>query len=429
MSPCCNKVSPNDEAALINVVNEAYSKVAREGADRSHSNRVANAFGYTSEQLQSVSAEAHMGLSCGNPVAAASIKEGETVLDLGSGGGIDVFLAAAKVGPTGQVIGLDNSNEMISRARRIAATKGLKPPHVAFVKAALTEDLPIESNSVDCVLSNCVINLLPPAGKLKVMQEVYRILKPGGRVSLDDIIAKKPFPDSLRSNAAAYVGCISGAILLQDYQTLMQDAGFEDVLFTENPSDLNVYLDGGSTGCCAPATTGKTALADIGNLNEWAKSYQIYATKANSSTTADSAPESALKNWWDAYPASASSASGLGCGDVADLIRNPELGAKDFVVVDVRRNDHAGGHVRGSVQQPAQTFYDDLPKFYEEYKETKQVIFYCGSSRGRGPRCAKWYRDYLDQQGNTESKAFCMTGGANEWVSSYKGQADLVDFD
>jgi len=429
MSPCCNGVCPNDEAALINVVNEAYSKRAREGADRAHSDRVANAFGYTSEQLQSVSAEAHMGLSCGNPVAAASIKEGETVLDLGSGGGIDVFLAAAKVGPTGQVIGLDNSDDMIARARRIAATKGLRPPHVAFVKAALTGDLPIESNSVDCVLSNCVINLLPPAGKLKVMQEVYRILKPGGRVSLDDIIAKKPIPDSLRNNVAAYVGCISGAILLQDYQALVQGAGFKDVLFTENPSDLNVYLDGGSTGCCGPASSETPALADIGDLNEWAKSYQIYATKTDNSIAASSAPGSALKNWWDAYPTPVSSASSLKCEEVADLIKNPELGEKDFVVVDVRRHDHAGGHVRGSVQQPAQTFYDDLSKFYEEQKETKQVIFYCGSSNGRAPRCAKWYQDYSDQQENTESKALWMIGGAKEWVSAYKGQADLVDFD
>jgi arsenite methyltransferase len=196
---------------------------------------------------------------------------------------------------------------MITRARRIAAAKALKPPHVAFVKAALTGDLPVESNSVDCILSNCVINLLPPVGKRKVMQEVYRILRPGGRVSLDDvrqlriplddflkytqIIAQKPFPDSLRTNVAAYVGCISGAILLQDYQALMQDAGFkgglaleqnvvgdqiyvwEDVVFTENPSDLNVYLNGGSTGCCGPASSELSALTDIGDLNEWASEY------------------------------------------------------------------------------------------------------------------------------------------------------------
>ncbi|KAF8431079.1 S-adenosyl-L-methionine-dependent methyltransferase [Boletus edulis BED1] len=425
-----NRVSPDDDAALINVVNEAYSQKARvEGTDRDRSNRVANAFGYTPEQLQSVSAEAHMGLSCGNPVAAASIKEGETVLDLGSGGGIDVFLAAAKVGPSGQAIGLDNSDDMIARARRIATTKGLKPPNVAFVKATLTEELPIESNSVDCVLSNCVINLLPPAGKLKVMQEVHRILKPGGRVSLDDIVAKKPFPESLRSNVALYVSCISGAILLQEYQALVEDAGFKDILFMENPSDLNVYLDSGSTGCCSRANSAISIPTDIGDLNEMAKSYHIYATKANSSAATNSAPASALKNWWDAYPVPASSASSLECAEVADLIKNPGFEKKDFVVVDVRRNDHAGGHVRGSIQQPAQTFYDDLPMFYEQHKETKQVIFYCGSSRGRGPRCAKWYQDYLDQQRNTESKAFWMTGGAKEWVASYKGRGELVDFD
>ncbi|KAN0093411.1 S-adenosyl-L-methionine-dependent methyltransferase [Tylopilus felleus] len=428
MSPCCNKDSPNGDAALINAVNEAYSKKAREGTDRAHSERVANAFGYTSEQLQSIPDDAHMGLSCGNPIVAASIKEGETVLDLGSGGGLDVFLAAAKVGPTGQVVGLDNSDDMIARARRIAGSNGLKPPHVAFVKAALTEDLPIESNSVDCVLSNCVINLLPPAGKLKIMQEVHRVLKPGGRVNLDDIIAKKPFPESLRSNVAAYVACISGAIVLEDYRALMQDVGFQDVLFSENPSDLNVYLDSGSSGCCGPASSAISVPNDLGDLNALAKSYQIYATKMESAT-ANPAPKSALKNWWDAYPAPVSSVGSLECGEVADLIRNAELGGKDFIVVDVRRNDHTGGHVRGSVQRAAQTFYDDVPKFYEEHKDTKEVIFYCGSSNGRAPRCARWYQDYLDQQGNTQSKAFCMIGGAKRWVSSFKGEADLVDFD
>ncbi|KAG8217023.1 S-adenosyl-L-methionine-dependent methyltransferase [Butyriboletus roseoflavus] len=358
MSPCCNKVASNDEANLVNVVNEAYSKMSRESTDRAYAERVANAFGYTSEQLQSVPAEAHMGLSCGNPVATASIKEGETVLDLGSGGGIDVFLAAAKVGPTGQVIGLDNSDDMITRARRNAAAKGLKPPHVAFVKAALSGDLPIESNSVDCILSNCVINLLPPAGKLKLMQEVYRVLKPGGRVSLDDIIARKPFPDSLRSNMAAYVGCISGAILLQEYQALMEDVGFKDVLFTGSPSDLNVY---GPIGCCGTecSATSACAPADIGDLNEWAQSYQIYARKSDGSAAANSVPESALKNWWDAYPAPASSPSNLECGEIADRIRNPELGEKDFVVIDVRKDDHAvmSAEVSNNRLKPSMTTY------------------------------------------------------------------------
>jgi len=433
MSPCCSNVSQNNDidTGLVNAVNEAYSKVAREGVHQSHSDRVANAFGYTSEQLQSISAEAHMGLSCGNPVATASIKEGETVVDLGSGGGIDIFLAATKVGPTGQAIGLDDSADMIARARRIAANKGLKPPHVAFVKAPLTEDLPIESNSVDCVLSNCVINLLPQAGKLKVLQEVYRVLKPGGRINLDDIIAKKAMPESLRTNVAAYVGCISGAVTVEEYRELMQTAGFQDIVFTETSSDLNVYLDGGAPGCCGPASSAVSLPAELGDLNALAKSYQIYATKTENATdtVANSTPKSALKNWWDAYPAPASSVGNVECGAVADLIRNPELGREDFIVVDVRRDDHGGGHVRGSIQQPAQTFYDDLPHFYEAHRGAKQAIFYCGSSNGRAPRCAKWYQDYLDQQGNTESKAFCMIGGAKQWIQSFKGEADLVDFD
>ncbi|KIJ11707.1 hypothetical protein PAXINDRAFT_171658 [Paxillus involutus ATCC 200175] len=367
-----------------------------------------------------------MGLSCGNPVAQASIKEGETVLDLGSGGGIDVFLAAAKVGPTGQVVGLDMSDDMIALARRNAATKGLKPPHVAFVKGSLTEDLQIRDGSIDCVLSNCVINLLPPAGKLKLMKEVYRVLKPGGRVVLDDMIAQKPFPDSLRSNMAAYIGCISGAILLKEYQELMENAGFKEVLFTENPTDLNVYTQGSSAGCCspiarqpsccaskdsgssvaqasccapAPVTSTVAAPLDIGDLNEWAKSYHIYARKSDGPTTADPVPESALVNWWNAYPTPSSSLDALECEQVADLIKNPDTSTQSFVVIDVRRNDRGGGHVRGSVQCPAQTFYDDLPEFHENYKDTKQVIFYCGSSNGRGPRCANWYHHFATPQG------------------------------
>ncbi|KIK95462.1 hypothetical protein PAXRUDRAFT_826994 [Paxillus rubicundulus Ve08.2h10] len=443
----CKKVPPSHEG-IIYAVNEAYSRQARQGANPTHVERVAHAFGYTAEQLQSVPAESHMGLSCGNPVAQASIKEGETVLDLGSGGGIDVFLAAAKVGPTGQVVGLDISDDMIALARRNAATKGLKPPHVAFVKGSLAEDLPILDGTVDCVLSNCVINLLPPTGKLKLMKEVYRVLKPGGRVVLDDIIAQKPFPDSLWSNLAAYIGCISGAILLKEYHELMENAGFKEVLFTENTSDLDVYTQDSSVGsgaqqpgccvsentgasvaqtsCCTPIMSTVATPSDIGDLNEWARSYQIYARKSDVPTTTDAVPGSALKNWWNAYPTPSSTPDALECDQVADLIKNPEPSTQSFVVIDVRRNDRGGGHVRGSVQCPAQTFYDDLPKFHEDYKDTKQVIFYCGSSNGRGPRCAKWYQDYLNEQGNNRSKAFVMTGGINKWLSMYKEREDLT---
>ncbi|KIJ59978.1 hypothetical protein HYDPIDRAFT_117886 [Hydnomerulius pinastri MD-312] len=438
MSSCCKKALTNDEG-IIKAVNEAYSNIAREGPDRTYAEKVANAFGYSAAELQSIPTASHLGLSCGNPVAKATIKEGETVLDLGSGGGIDIFLAAAKVGPTGQAIGLDMSDDMIALARRNAANGGLKPPQVAFVKALLTEDLPIQSNSIDCVLSNCVINLLPTEGKKTLMKEVHRVLKPGGRVVLDDIIASKPFPDSLRSNLAAYIGCISGAFLLSEYQDLMESAGFNETLFTESLSDLNIYTQGDYIGCCAPTTEksgccgpAKPAVSDlagIGDLNKWAKSYQIYARKSDSPVPTEPAPTSALNNWWDAYPTPTSSPSSVTCSKVADLIRNPNQGKEDFVVIDVRRNDHAGGHVRGSVQCPAQTFYDDLPRFYDQYKDTKQVIFYCGSSNGRGPRCAKWYQDYLNKEGNSQSQAIVMEGGVKEWLSAYKGQEDLVDRD
>ncbi|KAH7887210.1 S-adenosyl-L-methionine-dependent methyltransferase [Phlebopus sp. FC_14] len=445
-SSSSSETALSTDQGIIHAVEDAYSSKAREGADLTYAEKVAKAFGYTSGQLTSIPAESHLGLSCGNPVAAASIKEGETVLDLGSGGGVDVFLAASKTGPSGQVIGLDVSPDMISLARRNAARKNLKPPHVAFVQTSLTEDLPIESNSVDCVLSNCVINLLPPSGKVSLMKEVHRVLKPGGRVVLDDIIANKPFPETLRSNLAAYIGCISGSIQLDDYRSLMENAGFpsEHVLFVKNNSDLNVYTQTNPAGCAAPSTqesnccaprapTGDT-ISDIGNINEWAASYQIYAIKMGGK---DQAPvsvvghASALKDWWKAYPTSASASSlpYLKCEQVADLIQNPNREEKDFVVVDVRRNDHAGGHVRGSVPWAAQTFFDDLPKFHEKYKDTKQVIFYCASSNGRGPRCAGWYQDYLNEQGMVGSNAIVMEGGIKAWKDKFGDVWELTDRD
>jgi ubiquinone/menaquinone biosynthesis C-methylase UbiE len=216
------KFSSSSSSEIIGVVNAAYSARAREGVSSAYASNVAKAFGYTEDQLKSVPEAAHMGLSCGNPIATASIKEGETVVDLGSGGGIDVFLAAYKAGPTGKIIGIDMSSDMISLARKNALKKGLNSPHVAFVEALLTEALPIESSSVDCVLSNCVINLLPMEGKANLLKEVHRILKPGGRVVLDDIVAKKQLPDNILTDLAAYVGCISGAILEEEYKALMK---------------------------------------------------------------------------------------------------------------------------------------------------------------------------------------------------------------
>ncbi|KAJ8590727.1 NAD(P)-binding protein [Rhizopogon salebrosus TDB-379] len=410
---------PTTDEEVVSAVRDAYSAIAREGTRPEYADAVAEAFGYTAEQLKSIPAESHMGLSCGNPVAVASIKEGETVLDLGSGAGVDVLLAAQKVGPKGQAIGLDMSTDMVALARKNASKQGYKPPQVVFIQTQLTQPLPVETASVDCILSNCVINLLPAAGKAALLKEIYRVLKPGGRFVIDDIIGKKPFPDAIRFDLSGYIGCISGALELEEYRALMKDAGFTDALFIATGGDLDIYNTAGSTGCCAPqpTSTGCCApparplpqtTATIESLNEWAAAYQIFAKKIFSDTPAKGKAFEAVPRWWDAYPKDK-----LTPDEVATLLRDPDR--SDYALIDVRSEDHFRGHVRGSVQWRADTFPDELGNFYDHYSKTKQVIFYCGSSNGRGPRCAAWYQDYLNGKGHTESKAYVLEGGFLGW--------------
>src|SRR5512136_2606746 len=201
-------------------VQSKYASVAVSGLSGSHAgvHAVAEAFGYTPEQLASIPAEANMGLSCGNPTAFASLKPGETVVDLGCGGGLDVFLAAAKVGPTGKAIGIDMTPEMIELARRNAARADQGSPlvNVEFHLATI-DRLPLPDASVDCVISNCVINLAPD--KRAVFREITRVLRPGGRLAVSDIALKKPLPSEVGSDLMAYVGCIAGAIPLEQYRS------------------------------------------------------------------------------------------------------------------------------------------------------------------------------------------------------------------
>ncbi|HJT77662.1 MAG TPA: arsenite methyltransferase, partial [Gemmataceae bacterium] len=200
---------------IVHQVRSKYAAVAGSGLSGAHAGvrAVAEAFGYTPEELASIPAEANMGLSCGNPTAFASLRPGETVVDLGCGGGLDVLLAAARVGPGGKAIGIDMTPEMIERARRNAARQGLA--NVAFHLATI-DRLPLPDAAADCVISNCVINLAPD--KRAVFREVYRILKPGGRVAVSDIALKKPLPEELARDVLAYVGCIAGAVLITDYE-------------------------------------------------------------------------------------------------------------------------------------------------------------------------------------------------------------------
>ncbi len=185
---------------------------------------VSKAVGYTDEQLGAIPNGADLGLGCGNPTALASLKEGEVVLDLGSGGGVDCFLAASKVGKNGRVIGVDMTPEMIERARE-NASKG-NYGNVDF-RLGEIEHLPVADNSVDVVISNCVINLSP--AKAQVFKEAYRVLRPGGRVMVSDIVLLKELPDAIKSSVAAYTGCIAGASRKEDYLAIVASAGFQDV--------------------------------------------------------------------------------------------------------------------------------------------------------------------------------------------------------
>ena len=195
---------------------------------------VAEAFGYSAEELTSIPAEANMGLSCGNPTATAHLRPGEVVVDLGSGGGLDVFLSSVQVGPTGRVIGIDMTPSMIERARANAEKGGYS--NVEFHLAEI-DHLPLPDASVDCVLSNCVINLA--ADKPAVFREIARVLKPGGRLAVSDIALKAELPEAIARSVAAYVGCIGGAIRIDDYRSGLLAAGFEHVEIVDSSADLN----------------------------------------------------------------------------------------------------------------------------------------------------------------------------------------------
>src|SRR5262249_45982246 len=199
-------------------------------------------------ELPSLPAEANMGLSCGNPTATANLRPGEVVVDLGSGGGLDVFLAAKKVGPTGKAIGIDMTPEMLARARANAERQGLS--NVEFHEATI-DKLPLADASVDCVISNCVVNLAPD--KPAVFREIARVLKSGGRLAVSDISLKKPLPPEIGGDLLAYVGCIAGAILVDDYVSGLKAAGFSAVEVVDTEKDLNAYSDvEGQAACCAP---------------------------------------------------------------------------------------------------------------------------------------------------------------------------------
>jgi len=186
--------------------------------------KISRGIGYSPEDMKSAPEGANLGLGCGNPVALASLREGETVIDLGSGAGFDCFLAAHKVGESGRVIGVDMTPEMLDKARENARKGGYR--NVEF-RLGEIEHLPVADNAGDIIISNCVINLSPD--KAKVFQEAFRILKPGGRLMVSDIVLLQELPAALKNSIEAYVGCLAGAVMKEDYIDAIRGAGFQDV--------------------------------------------------------------------------------------------------------------------------------------------------------------------------------------------------------
>ena len=209
-------------------VREHYGKVAKGETGCCSSDTsccsVSEQIGYSKEDLASLPKEAEMGLGCGNPISFAGLKLGEVVLDLGSGGGVDCFLASKIVGPTGKVIGVDMTPDMLSKARKNANSANYQ--NVEF-RLGEIEHLPAGDNTIDAVISNCVINLSP--SKLQVYKEAYRVLKPGGRLAVADMVALQSLPDDFKNDLAAYTGCLAGAELVSQLEAWLSEAGFERV--------------------------------------------------------------------------------------------------------------------------------------------------------------------------------------------------------
>jgi SAM-dependent methyltransferase len=236
--------TPIDPETVRQTVREGYAQIVQEGeagccgtsccCGGGSADQVAQAVGYDAEELASLPDGANLGLSCGNPTALAELRPGEVVLDLGSGGGFDVFLAGQRVGPSGRAIGVDMTAEMVTRARRNAeaytARTGLS--NVEF-RLGEIEHLPVPDASVDVVISNCVLNLSPD--KEQVWREIARVLRSGGRVAVSDLALLRPLPDEVAGMVRALVGCVAGAVLVEDTERMASQAGLTSIGLEKKP--------------------------------------------------------------------------------------------------------------------------------------------------------------------------------------------------
>lgn len=265
--------------AVRNLVRERYAEVSSRKASccapstTVDTRAISEGIGYSADTLKSVPDDANLGLGCGNPTALAALQLGETIIDLGAGAGLDSLIAAKAVGPEGRVIGVDMTPEMLKSARKHAVDMDVHG-YVEF-REGLIENMPIAGETADVVISNCVINLSPD--KPAVFREAFRVLKPGGRLAVSDMVLSAPLPEEVRGLADAYVACLAGASIEDEYLGMIREAGFVDIKFTRTPAGGLLLGD-----CADPMI--KKAVEAIGNerveeLTDTVWSYKITARK------------------------------------------------------------------------------------------------------------------------------------------------------
>jgi len=249
------KTSFEKISAVHELVRDGYKKIAKDtsagccgtgvsccGSAPQEADKLARELGYSVEELQALPDGANMGLSCGNPAALAALKPGEVVVDLGSGGGFDIFIAGRKVGATGRAIGVDMTAEMLAKARQnIAAYQAQTQLNNVEFRLGEIEHLPLADNSADVIISNCVINLSPD--KAQVWREMARVLKPGGRVAISDLALHKPLPAEVAQMVEALIGCVAGAVLVSETERMAREAGLKEITLTAKTGYVEALTD------------------------------------------------------------------------------------------------------------------------------------------------------------------------------------------